>query len=52
MDSIAQSMGIDPDDASRLKKIALFIVTLRLLLPDRRYLYLSEVLITQARRFI
>lgn len=51
MDSIAQSMGIDPDDASRLKG-ALFIVTRDFCYQTGDTYISSEVLITQAQRLL
>ena len=51
MDSIAQSMGIDADDASRLKG-ALFIVTRDFCYQTGDTYILSEVLITQAQRLL
>ena len=51
MDSIAQSMGIDPDDASRLKG-AIFIVTRDFCYQTGDTYISSEVLITQAQRLL
>ena len=51
MDSIAQSMGIDPDDTSRLKG-ALFVVTRDFCYQTGDTYLMAEVLITQAQRLL
>jgi len=51
MDSIAQSMGINPDDASRLKG-ALFIITRDFCYQTGDTYISSDVLITQAQRLL
>lgn len=51
MDSIAQSMGIDPDDVSRLKG-ALFVVTRDLCYQSGDTYLSSEVLISQSQKLL
>ena len=51
MDSIAQSMGIDPDDTSRLKG-AFFVVTRDFCYQTGDTYLMAEVLITQAQRLL
>lgn len=51
MDSIAQSMGIDPDDVSRLKG-ALFVVTRDLCYQSGDTYLSSDVLISQSQKLL